>query len=150
MVKKKDKSRGQSMVELALILPIVLLVVLGIIEFGRAFFIYTVVSGAAREGARYGITQPKDLAGITAAARSRLVLLSPNAVAVDVTWDDGSNPIPDYLIKLGKSRVVVEVQTQFTMITPIISSIFPETTIRFVSARTTQDWVKVTKPTPVP
>ncbi len=57
---RKSKSRAQSMVELALVLPILLLVVLGLIEFGRALFIYTVVSNAAREGVRAGLVDPDD------------------------------------------------------------------------------------------
>ncbi len=48
------KQRGQTMVEFALAFPIFLMIVLGIFEFGRLFFIYTSVYTAAREGARYG------------------------------------------------------------------------------------------------
>jgi len=46
--------RGQSMVEFALAFPIFLLIVIGIMEFGRLFITYTSVYSAAREGARYG------------------------------------------------------------------------------------------------
>jgi Flp pilus assembly protein TadG len=46
--------RGQGMVEFALALPILLLLVLGIFEFGRLMITYTSVYAAAREGARYG------------------------------------------------------------------------------------------------
>ena len=56
-VKKLPKSRleiAQTMVEFALVFPIILLITYGIIEFGRMVFIYTSVTGAAREGARYG------------------------------------------------------------------------------------------------
>ena len=42
------------MVEFALVLPILLLVMFAIIEFGRLFFSYAMVSAASREGARYG------------------------------------------------------------------------------------------------
>jgi Flp pilus assembly protein TadG len=45
---------GQGMVEFALALPIFLLLVLGIFEFGRLMITYTSVYAAAREGARYG------------------------------------------------------------------------------------------------
>ena len=47
----KDKS-GQSLVEFALVLIIMLLLVVGIIEFGRAFNVYQVLTNASREGAR--------------------------------------------------------------------------------------------------
>lgn len=51
---KKRKTRGQSIVEFALAFPIFLLIVIGIMEFGRLFITYTTVYSAAREGARYG------------------------------------------------------------------------------------------------
>ncbi|PWB55550.1 MAG: hypothetical protein C3F13_04515 [Anaerolineales bacterium] len=47
-----QKSLGQSMVEFALILPLMVLIVLGIFELGRAFFAYIAISNAAREGVR--------------------------------------------------------------------------------------------------
>ncbi len=50
----RSKERGQSLVELALILPVLILVLLGILDFGRAFYAYNAISNAAREGARYG------------------------------------------------------------------------------------------------
>jgi len=51
------------MVEMALTLPLFFALVLGIIEFGRAFMVEQVVTNAAREGARHGV-----LPGVTAAA----------------------------------------------------------------------------------
>jgi Flp pilus assembly protein TadG len=44
--------RGAVMVEFALILPILLMLVVGIIEFGRAYNTQIALQGAAREGAR--------------------------------------------------------------------------------------------------
>jgi Flp pilus assembly protein TadG len=44
--------RGQALVELALILPIMLLLLLGMIDFGRAYLAGVALQGAAREGAR--------------------------------------------------------------------------------------------------
>jgi Flp pilus assembly protein TadG len=44
--------RGAAAVEFALVVPVLLLLVLGIAEFGRAYNIQTTVSGAAREGVR--------------------------------------------------------------------------------------------------
>jgi Flp pilus assembly protein TadG len=53
-----EKSRGQGLVELALILPILLLVIYGVLELGRAFFAYIAISNAAREGARVFTFRP--------------------------------------------------------------------------------------------
>lgn len=47
-------NRGQELVEYALTLPLLLLMVLGIMEFGVAIFAYNSVANAAREGARVG------------------------------------------------------------------------------------------------
>jgi Flp pilus assembly protein TadG len=46
------------MVELALVLPVVLLLVLGIVDFGRVFNAYIVITNASREGAMYGSICP--------------------------------------------------------------------------------------------
>ena len=45
--------RGQGMVELAIILPLLLTVLLGTIDLGRAFYTYVALTNAAREAARY-------------------------------------------------------------------------------------------------
>jgi Flp pilus assembly protein TadG len=47
--------RGQAVIELAMTLPLLLLVVLGIFDFGFMFQKYEVVTNAAREGARVGV-----------------------------------------------------------------------------------------------
>jgi Flp pilus assembly protein TadG len=47
--------RGQAVIELALTLPLLLLVVLGIFDFGFMFQRYEIVTNAAREGARVGV-----------------------------------------------------------------------------------------------
>jgi Flp pilus assembly pilin Flp len=48
----RKRERGASAVELALVLPILLALVMGIIEFGWIFNGYIIINGAAREGAR--------------------------------------------------------------------------------------------------
>lgn len=51
---------GQAVVEFAIVLPVLILLVLGIMEFGRALSALMVLQNAAREGARYGITVYSD------------------------------------------------------------------------------------------
>jgi Flp pilus assembly protein TadG len=46
------RERGAAAVEFALVLPILLLLIFGIAECGRAYYIQTALSGAAREGVR--------------------------------------------------------------------------------------------------
>ncbi len=57
----RSSRRGQSVIEFAFVLPLLLLLTFGIIEFG--FFVYNkqIITNAAREGARLGIiaTQPR-------------------------------------------------------------------------------------------
>lgn len=48
--------RGQDLIEFALVLPLLFLFLFGALDFGRAFFSYIVITNAAREGARYGIS----------------------------------------------------------------------------------------------
>lgn len=49
---RRRSERGAAAVEFALVVPLLLLLMLGIVEFGRAFFIQSTLSGAAREGVR--------------------------------------------------------------------------------------------------
>lgn len=51
----RAETKGQALLEFALILPILLMLVLGIIEFGRAWNIDQMVSDATREGARQAV-----------------------------------------------------------------------------------------------
>ena len=50
--KRAQRDRGAAAVEFALVMPVLLVLILGIAEFGRAYNIQTTISGAAREGAR--------------------------------------------------------------------------------------------------
>jgi hypothetical protein len=54
------------LIELALALPLLLLLLLGTIDLGRLYADYTDLKGAVREGAGYGAYHPKDTAGIRA------------------------------------------------------------------------------------
>ncbi len=57
--------RGQSAVELGLAFPVLLLILMGILDFGRAYFAYVSITNAAREGAQYGTWFPTDANGNT-------------------------------------------------------------------------------------
>jgi len=58
---------GQSLIEFALALPILLLLLLGIADLGRAFYFTVVIAGAAREAAAYAVAEPN--ASATAVAQ---------------------------------------------------------------------------------
>lgn len=52
---KKPDERGVSAVEFALLLPVLVLILFGIIEFGLILYDQAVITNASREGARKGI-----------------------------------------------------------------------------------------------
>lgn len=57
-IHSKQKERGQSMVELALTITILMALLSGAIDFGRAFFTWLALRDAAQEGASYGSIYP--------------------------------------------------------------------------------------------
>jgi Flp pilus assembly protein TadG len=59
---------GSSLVELALVLPVLFLLLLGVADFGRAYYLGMEVSQAANSAALYGSQAPSDTAGIASAA----------------------------------------------------------------------------------
>ena len=67
--RRRPRSRGQALVEFALVLPIFFLVLSGIMDFGFMLYSRMTVINAAREGARAGINlAPSDRAGIPSIA----------------------------------------------------------------------------------
>ena len=56
----KKRENGQSAVEFALVLPILLLIVCGILDFGWLFYNQLSVENACREGARVGCVNAQD------------------------------------------------------------------------------------------
>ena len=55
---RRERERGANLVEFALVLPLLLLMLVGIADLGRAFTTYIAITNAAREGARYGAKRP--------------------------------------------------------------------------------------------
>ena len=52
---RRFDNRGQALVEFALLLPVVMLILIGIVEFGRAWQAKQTLTDAAREGARLAV-----------------------------------------------------------------------------------------------
>jgi hypothetical protein len=63
------KTKGQSLVEFAIALPLLVLIMIGVLDLGRAFFGLITVTNAAREGARVAMSFPNDGPRITDAVR---------------------------------------------------------------------------------
>ena len=65
-----NNERGQSLVELAVSLPVLILILLGTVDFGMAIFSYAILRDAAQEGALYGSFNPANKAEIENRARN--------------------------------------------------------------------------------
>ena len=63
------KLRGQSLVEFALVLPLLILLMVIAVDFGRIYFSYIQVTNAAREAANYAALNPTDTVNILVAAQ---------------------------------------------------------------------------------
>jgi len=57
-MRNQQRHSGQSLLEFALLLPLLLLMVMGLFDIGRAIFYYAVLNTAVREGTRFAIVQP--------------------------------------------------------------------------------------------
>lgn len=67
-MRKRHNEKGAAMVELAIILPVLLMLMVGIIEFGRAYNTQVSIQAAAREGARELALRKPDVDALTRAA----------------------------------------------------------------------------------
>ncbi len=131
-------SLGQGLVEFALVLPLLLLVMLGVIEFSYAFAVYSGLFNAAREGARYGVVNPRDQWGIISSARSKIFLVDPTGVSISVRYDDGPGTevyTDTERVEVG-DRVLVHLVYDLPTITPVIQPVIPAFHVETAAART--------------
>lgn len=116
------------LVEFALVLPMLLLVVLGIAEFGFIFQRYEVVTNAAREGARMAVLPGYTTADVEARVRVYVTqgrvpatVTNPNIAVTDVTIPVGAGLPP-----LNAKRVTVTYTHSYTFL-PKIATWFGST-----------------------
>jgi Flp pilus assembly protein TadG len=81
---RDERERGQSLVELALLLPILLTIVLGATDVGRLFFAYTALANAAREGAMCASMTLSCPGGAAAAANAEVGTALPGGITTTV------------------------------------------------------------------
>ena len=130
---RRVDERGVAAAEFALLLPVLLLMLLGIIEFGMIMYSREVVTNAAREGARAGIVQgpPKRTEGqIKEIARNYLTntginsskvefavtnaeLVSPNNLTVQATYE--YNFLFPYIPMIAGIPSPLDIRTQVVM-----------------------------------
>jgi Flp pilus assembly protein TadG len=113
---EKDQ-QGQSIVEVALILPILILLFMGIIEFGIIFHNYLVITNASREGARVAIIGSSDLA-ITDRILSASTSLQPEKLQINIS--------PDSTQRKSGRLTTVEVSYHLNPVFPGLSKLAPD------------------------
>jgi Flp pilus assembly protein TadG len=111
--------QGQAIVEMALTLPLLLLIVLGVFDFGLMFQRFEVVTNAAREGARLGVltsqyttaeAQQRALDYLAAAGIPAAACSAGTAGSVCVTVAPGTTTITGTSPAVTVSEVVVTVR----------------------------------------
>jgi Flp pilus assembly protein TadG len=149
VIKRKRRlaqsERGQSLVELAITLPILLLLLLGTLDFGMAIFSYSMLRDSAQEGAFYGSFNPSNVAEIENRARN----ISPRAE--DVVFSSPVQLRDTDLVKvnvkvLGKScqgaqsgvanSIQVNVSYRYPLLMPFIGRLIDSSTIPLTGTAT--------------
>ncbi len=120
------REEGAALIETAFTLPILLLVCVGILEFGRAYQTWQVITNAAREGARVAVLPAYTDTSVDARVRTYLknggmsaaivddttktkVLITATTIPIDAA---GTNTAP-------AARVVVEYPFEFMVLQPV-------------------------------
>lgn len=146
-----ESNTGQGMTEFALVFPILLLLTLGIVEFGRMLFIYSAVASASREAVRYGSAAGEtpdgtprymDCTGMQEAAMRVGSIAGIQGSDIVMQYDHGpSTSVFDTCpatsaddISGGVDRIIVQVSTTYESIVPLVN--IPGFTINSQSART--------------
>ena len=118
-MKIKADKKGQSTTEFALVLPILLMLLFGIIQFSLVLYTYGFVAYAARTGARYASihssqnAHPATSASVTSYVNGFADGVDTTKLTVTSTWAPDAKP---------GSAVTVKVSYPFTPFTPYISA----------------------------
>ena len=108
--------KGQTLVETALILPVILLLLTGIIDFGLLFNNYLVISNATRNAARSASVGKSD-AYINGLINTMTANLDGNKIQINISPIDG--------VRKKDDEVTITIVYSHTFLTPIISALLP-------------------------
>ena len=117
--------RGTALLETALTLPLLLLVCIGIFEFGRAYQTWQILTNAAREGARLAVLPGTADADVKTRVETYLadgMVGSPSSASVSIVRD---NTIPIGTGTATASRVTVSYPFSFIVLQPISKLVNP-------------------------
>ena len=123
---RKRPRRGQATVEFALILPVVLLILAGAIEFGRVFWSYGLLLQAAQEAARQGAVLGAATSDTTIASTAQQtaakggLTISTSNVAVSATCSYTSSTSITAANRTRGNVLTVQVSYQFTPLIPFL------------------------------
>jgi hypothetical protein len=124
----RHRTRGQGLVEFALVFPIMMLLLIAVFDMGRLVFAYNDITNAARSGARVAIVDQTNGVARTATINQATSLgLKPADVTIDYLKTDLSGPCPSPK-QLG-CVAHVKVNFAWRAITPIIGSIVGPITV---------------------
>jgi len=114
--------RGQSLVEFAVVLPVFLLILAGILDFGLGLFSQMTIINASREGARLGVVEPGNVSGIDARVKAMSTNLDLSKMNIAITCERPSGSAfvacttPSWQ---AGDAVVVKVDYAYKMIWPL-------------------------------
>ena len=112
---RKDE-RGAALLETAITIPLILLVAVGIFEFGRAYQTWQVLTNAAREGARVAILSEKTDADVTTIVRNYMTSGGlPNAATAPVNINRNVPMGPNTA-----SQITINYPFSFIVLNPVV------------------------------
>lgn len=85
-------NRGNAVVEMALVMPLLLFVCFGITEFGRAWTTVSVITSAAREGARLAVVTAPNITAVEDRVREVCGAAGIEPSSITVVPPDPTNP----------------------------------------------------------
>ena len=119
LLRRARNERGAALLEMALTLPLLLLVCVGILEFGRAYQTWQVLTNAAREGARVAVLPGTTQSDVTTRVRQYMSAGQlPNAATATVAID-GSQTVSIGAGTASASQVTVTYPFDFIVLDPI-------------------------------
>ena len=117
MRRRRSRSRAQALVEFALVIPILVIALMALFDFGQAVLAYNSISNASRAAIRTAVVD-QNTTVIEDRARSQTIGLNPDSLTVDT-----STLIPDcVVVKIG-CQATLTVTYDWQAITPIIGGI---------------------------
>lgn len=93
LIGRSFSDRGQAIVEFALVVPILLLLLVGIIEFGRLWMIMNVLTGAAREGVRVAAVTAPDEDRVRNTVQNYLISANLSGSTITVAGPNASSEV---------------------------------------------------------